>query len=43
VQHGARAPLAARPTRELASASGIWGQPAGFGDGRAESLVLWAA
>lgn len=43
VQHRARAPLTARLTCEQASASEIWGQPAGFGDGRAESLVPGAA
>lgn len=43
VQHRARAPLTARLTCEQALASEIWGQPAGFGDGRAESLVPSAA
>lgn len=39
----ARAPLLARPTREQPLDSEIWGQPAGFGDGKAESLVPRAA
>lgn len=39
----ARAPLLAGPTREQPLDSEIWGQPAGFGDGKAESLVPRAA
>lgn len=37
VQHDARALVAARLTSEQASAGGIWGQPAGFGDSREHS------